>query len=41
MPATFSLACRGGIGIQMTLSFFAREGSSRIVLKGESGEAAE
>jgi hypothetical protein len=41
MPATFSLAFRGGIGIQMTHSIFARDGTSRIVLKRESREAAE
>jgi hypothetical protein len=37
----FSLACRGRIGIQMTYSIFARDGTSRIVLKRESREAAE
>src|SRR5689334_4285488 len=41
MPATSSLAFRGGIGIQMTHSIFARDGTSRIVLKRESREAAE
>jgi hypothetical protein len=41
MPAIFSLAFRGGIGIQMTHSIFARDGTSRIVLKRESREAAE
>ena len=41
MPATFSLAFRGGIGIQMTHSIFARDGTSRIVLKRQSREAAE
>jgi hypothetical protein len=41
MPATFSLFFRGGTGIQMTHSIFARDGASRIVLKRESREAAE
>jgi hypothetical protein len=41
MPATFSLAFRGRIGIHMPHSIFARDGTSCIVLKRESREAAE
>jgi hypothetical protein len=41
MPATFFLAFMGRIGIEMAYSIFARDGTSRIVLKRQSREAAE
>jgi hypothetical protein len=41
MPATFFPHFRGRMATQMTYSIFARDGTSRIVLKRESREAAE
>ena len=41
MPAPSSLSFRERIGMKMTYSIFARDGTSRIVLKRPSREAAE